>query len=225
MKKVIFEGIVNGTKYDNADEYNEALVAAMKTGTWECSHSARTVDAADEDQVESDTVPDYMYPGFKHCIGAHCDDKFIGEALAQDANKILAVHKATLNEIREDISYLSNTALEKYDKNVQNIRDFIAKEKGDRINKKEALEAQINRLKKDLADTIAEIAVVSEFGETYNKIEDIVTDAQMARQEKVIVQELEKPEGDPVNDKGDELEMTLRGLMKLAKEIFPDFDK
>lgn len=45
MKKTIFEGVINGKKYDDVKEYNSAIVQAMKEGVpVEASTSTRTVD-------------------------------------------------------------------------------------------------------------------------------------------------------------------------------------
>lgn len=51
MKKTVFEGIVNGTKYDKVEDYNKAVQAALEANeNVEASSSTKIVMVPDEDE-------------------------------------------------------------------------------------------------------------------------------------------------------------------------------
>lgn len=53
MKKTVFEGIVNGTKYDNVNDYNNAVQAALNANeNVQASSHTEIVDVPDSDQCE-----------------------------------------------------------------------------------------------------------------------------------------------------------------------------
>ena len=65
MKKTIFEGTVNGTKFDNVQDYNNAIAQAIAKGEpINASSNTRTTDEIQESSVGQDIS---LFPGFAHC--------------------------------------------------------------------------------------------------------------------------------------------------------------
>ena len=65
MKKVIFEGTVDGVKFDNVKDYNEAVTKAIAEGkNVQASSNTKVVDTADE--IEANDEP-------KGCNCEHCN--------------------------------------------------------------------------------------------------------------------------------------------------------
>lgn len=65
MKKTIFEGTVNGTKFDNVEDYNNAITRAIANGEpINASSNTRTADEIQEPSVGQDIS---LFPGFAHC--------------------------------------------------------------------------------------------------------------------------------------------------------------
>lgn len=62
VKKTIFEGTVNGVKFDNVKEYNEYLMKLIETGK-PVSASTKTT-TIDEEVTNSDNNPFFKFPGF-----------------------------------------------------------------------------------------------------------------------------------------------------------------
>lgn len=128
MKKVIFEGTVNGTTYDNVEDYNAAVKEALRSGNVEASSQTRQVDTEDEDLQDSNVELGVdLFPGFEHCEDIDSlDSAFISSALGigLDQFKEKASHLVE-DVLKEHVEKLTNAEMTLYKEYIQKIRKHL----------------------------------------------------------------------------------------------------
>lgn len=231
MKRTVFEGTINGVKYDNVNEYNQAMVEALKSGQpVEASTNTKTIDTEDpqpESKPVEATIPEIdedaearmmmvAYPGFAHCLdGRNLDEAFLEANINVDPEKFSEdCKKLATTIIPKIINQMTSETLENYESDLSLIIEHLKEMKDERQKKKEALAQRIKQLQEQYDKNLAELALTDCVQNLYYDLKE-VTDA--------IVDD-RKQEAIPVKE-NDETYMPdgMCGWIKLAKEIFPDF--
>lgn len=182
-KKTIFEGVINGIKFDNVKDYNEYLTKLINAGeSFNASTSTRAecetcCETCCEDECtcagkEAPVI--YMFPGFDNGDNKEYVDGFISDNADEDVAS-LAVLKEKLAKNLEGIIHrvhsMDEAALENYEDDVEEVQDIIEQDTQateDVISKKEA---ELQKLKRSLA-------VLNVWKDSYASIRGCIEDAQ-----------------------------------------------
>ena len=220
-KKTIFEGVINGLKFDNVKAYNEYLTKLINAGE---SFSASTSTKSERETCcetcceRECTYPDkeapiaYMLPGFSNGDNKEYVDGFISDNADEDVAS-LAVLKEKLADNLEGIIHsvhsMNEASLDQYMNEVTEIRGIISEDLQDTeavINKKEA---ELQKLKRSLA-------VLNVWRDNYASINDCIEDAKTKYQCGSCA-----PTKDDIDDKAaKELEDRLVGAMSKLMDCF-----
>ena len=178
-KKTIFEGVINGIKFDNVKDYNEYLTKLINTGeSFNASTSTKTEceTCCDGECTCSDkeTPVIHMFPGFDNGDNKEYVDGFISDNADEDVAS-LAVLREKLADNLEGIIHrvhsMDEAALENYENDVEVVQNIITRDTQnteDVISKKEA---ELQKLKRSLA-------VLNVWKDNYASIKSCIEDAQ-----------------------------------------------
>lgn len=180
-KKTIFEGVINGVKFDNVKDYNEYLTKLINAGeSFNASTSTRAereTCCEDECTCSGKKPQIYMLPGFDRAMNAGNKvyvDEFISDNADEDVAN-LAVLKEELADNLEGIIHrvhsMDEAALDQYMNDVTEIREIIS---GDLQDTEEVIskkEAELQKLKRSLA-------VLNVWRDNYASINDYIEDAK-----------------------------------------------
>lgn len=182
-KKTIFEGVVNGIKFDNVKDYNEYLTKLINAGeSFNASTSTKTececetcCEVCCEDECSDKKTPVvYMLPGFNNGDSKNYVDDFVSDNADKDISK-LAVLKEELADNLEGIIHrvhsMDEAALDQYMNDVTEIREIIS---GDLQDTEEVIskkEAELQKLKRSLA-------ILNVWRDNYASINDYIEDAK-----------------------------------------------
>ena len=224
-KKTIFEGVINGRKFDNVKDYNEYLMKLINAGeSFNASTSTRAecetccengCETCCEDECSDKKTPIIlMLPGFQNGDNKEYVDGFISDNADEDVAS-LAVLKEKLADNLEGIIHrvhsMDEAALENYGDDVEEVQDIIAQDTQvteDVISKKEA---ELQKLKRSLA-------VLNVWKDNYASIKSCIEDAQTKYQSGSCTP---TPTKDDIDDKiAKELEERLVGAMSKLINCF-----
>ena len=178
-KKTIFEGVINGIKFDNVKDYNEYLTKLINTGeSFNASTSTKTEceTCCDGECTCSDkeTPVIHMFPGFDNGDNKEYVDGFISDNADEDVAS-LAVLREKLADNLEGIIHrvhsMDEAALENYENDEEVVQNIITRDTQnteDVISKKEA---ELQKLKRSLA-------VLNVWKDNYASIKSCIEDAQ-----------------------------------------------
>lgn len=131
MKKTVFEGTVNGTAYDNVQDYNEAIKKALASGeAINANSETKTIDTEDSlDNNISQGTPGTLFPGFEHCQSIdNLNTAFIDE-IVKDYKGEPALRKVLTKYFAENlapaINNLNLEASQEYKPMVEKIMAFL----------------------------------------------------------------------------------------------------
>lgn len=182
-KKTIFEGVINGIKFDNVKDYNEYLTKLINTGeSFNASTSTKTEcecetccegECTCSNEVRETPVI-CMLPGFNNGDNKEYVDGFVSDNADEDVAN-LAVLKEKLADNLEGIIHrvhsMDEAALESYEDDVEEVQDIIEQDTQateDVISKKEA---ELQKLKRSLA-------VLNVWRDNYEAINNYIKDAK-----------------------------------------------
>lgn len=218
-KKTIFEGVINGRKFDNVKDYNEYLTKLINAGeSFNASTSTKTeceCETCCEDECSDKKTPVIlMLPGFHNGDNKEYVDGFISDNADEDVAS-LAVLKEKLADNLEGIIHrvhsMDEAALENYEDDVEEVQDIIEQDTQateDVISKKEA---ELQKLKRSLA-------VLNAWKDNYASIKGCIEDAQTKYQSGSCEP---TPTKDDIDDKAaKELEDRLVGAMSKLMDCF-----
>lgn len=178
-KKTIFEGVINGRKFDNVKDYNEYLTKLINAG--ESFNASTSTRAECETCCEGEcTCPDkeppvaYMLPGFNNGDNKEYVDEFVSDNADEDVAKLAILKEELANNLEgiiHRVHSMDEAALENYEDDVEVIQNIITRDTQDTeavINKKEA---ELQKLKRSLA-------VLNVWRDNYASINDCIEDAK-----------------------------------------------
>lgn len=154
MKKTIFEGTVNGAKFDNVQDYNNAIARAIANGEpIQASSSTRTADEIQEPAVGQDTS---LFPGFAHCASLDSlDMDFIKAGLEIPSEQF---DKATLDLLNKTIipaiGKMDKVQATRYKTLVEGIMNHLGKISSEYERYGRDLDARLEKLNKEI-ETLA----------------------------------------------------------------------
>ena len=220
-KKTIFEGVINGIKFDNVKDYNEYLTKLINAGeSFNASTSTRAeceCETCCEGECtcsNEETPVTYMLPGFHNGDNKEYVDGFISDNADEDVAS-LAVLKEKLADNLEGIIHrvhsMDEAALDQYMNDVTEVREIISEDLQDTeeiISKKEV---ELQKLKRSLA-------VLNVWRDNYTSINDYIEDARTKYQCGSCTP---TPTKDDIDDKVvKELEDHLVGAMSKLMDCF-----
>lgn len=185
MKKVIFEGTVNGTKYDNVNDYNAAVKEALKNGSVEAHSSTHAVEdeGASEKPTEVQSLPNDMFPGFYHCKGIDdLDDKFIDAGLEQGVDSLNTELGEYLDKhIKNSLCKFTKAETELYKRMVDQILEYLGGTTQSFEMEGNNIEAELRDILDDLKELqtraekiAAKKSVVDLTASTYSRIQEMI---------------------------------------------------
>lgn len=218
-KKTIFEGVINGRKFDNVKDYNEYLTKLINAGeSFNASTSTRAeCETCCEEEctcADKEAPVIYMLPGFVNGCNKEYVDGFISDNADEDVAS-LAVLKEKLAENLEGIIHrvhsMDEAALENYEDDVEEVQDIIAQDAQDTEDVISKKEAELQKLKRSLA-------VLNVWKDSYASIKSCIEDAQTKYQSGSCTS---APTKEDIDDKiAKELEDRLVGAMSKLMDCF-----
>ena len=182
MKKTIFEGIVNGVKFDNVKDYNDAITKAIATGEpIQASSNTKTVDELPNGAGQDIS----LFPGFAHCASLDSlDAEFIKTGLEIPEDKFGEAIIKLLNEtIKPAIGAMNEAEARRYKQLVEGIISHIGKLSGEyeQYGKKlderlTALSNEIEKLAENAQAAANENRIVQVTASLYNDINEAISD-------------------------------------------------
>lgn len=181
--KVVFEGTVNGQKFDNIQDYNAAVQKVLAEGGE--LHTSSQTHTVQDDCVGCSkpecTCTTAMFPEFEHCQSIKgLDDRYLltKESPIEFKQRVID----TLNsQIIPELNTMSYDALDVYREIIHNIaNDHIAKtidELADRVkeycDENRHLKAQFEASNKRVKDNTHKLQIASALQDVYGDILDI----------------------------------------------------
>lgn len=166
MKKTIFEGIVNGTKYDNVDDYNKAVQAAINEGqNVEASSSTKIIECEDDDceckKCEcKKEIPDIDF-NFKSMMKKNpCELEEMLDQLENNFKQLPDHYKESLLHLIKDTRVIAERQMKVTEKDIDNLDTQAAE-----------IQNQIESLDKQYDDIVA---MADEREEAYDKLSMVV---------------------------------------------------
>lgn len=220
-KKTIFEGVVNGIKFDNVKDYNEYLTKLINAGESfnaststraECETCCETECCECECNEPEETV--MMLPGFNNGDDKEYVNGFISDNADEDVAS-LAVLKEKLADnlegIIQRVHNMDEAALDNYVTDVEEVRDIISQDT-------QATEAVIRKKEAELQKLKRSLAVLNVWNDNYASIKSCIEDAKTKYQSGSC-------ESTPTKDDIDvqvakELEESLVGAMTKLMDCF-----
>lgn len=150
MKKTIFEGTVNGAKFDNVQDYNNAIAQAIAKGEpINASSNTRTADEIQEPVVGQDIS---LFPGFAHCASLDSlDTDFIKAGLEIPSEQF---DKAVLDLLDEKIipaiDKMNKADATRYKTLVEGIMAHLGKISSEYEQYGRDLDARLEKLNKEI---------------------------------------------------------------------------
>ena len=182
MKKTIFEGTVNGAKFDNVQDYNNAIAQAIAKGEpIDASSNTRTADKIHELSEGPDIIS--LFPGFAHCSLDSLDTDFIKAGLEIPSEQFDKSVLDLLNEkITPTINKMNKADATRYKSLVEGIMAHLGKISSeyercghDLDARLEKLNKEIEALTQDAEAAVKENHIVQVTSALYNDINEAVS--------------------------------------------------
>lgn len=184
MKKTIFEGTVNGTKFDNVQDYNNAITKALANGEPinASSNTYTTDDITEADNVSGNDIS--LFPGFAHCSSLDSLNKeFISAGLEIPEEEFEDSIDQLYNEkIVPAVAKMNKAGAERYKMLIEGIMrylgeiacdyDQLGRQLDDRLTK---LNEEIDELAKKAQRAVDENRIVQSTATLYNNINELVS--------------------------------------------------
>ena len=184
MKKTIFEGTVNGTKFDNVQDYNNAITKALASGEpVNASSNTYTTD----DITEADNAPGNdisLFPGFAHCSSLDSLNKeFIGAGLEIPEEEFEdSINQLFDEKIAPAVAKMNKAQAERYKTYVEGIMRYLGEIAGDydQLGRQiddslTKLNEEIDKLAKKAQRAVDENRIVQSTATLYNNINELVS--------------------------------------------------
>lgn len=221
--KTIFEGIVNGQKFDNVADYNEALTKAINEGNVvqasSRTYSTEEPEPAAEPNEESPALPNF-YIGMdpdNYYMDMMTGDEEVDDNTLEKVNETLT---ETIHSIADVLNELTDDDLKVYQRNLSNI---AVKLDGDRT-KNNALIGQFDQETEELSEKLREIEKKLDLLSSCEVLNDMMKQYYSELIELVgneIQSRTEKTAPAPaVNEMQAQQEMLIDGVKRLLDEIF-----
>jgi chromosome segregation ATPase len=170
MKKVVFEGTVNGKKFDNIQEYNAEVQRILADGgSLETYSSTKTVDT---DDLGEDTKS--LYPLFE----SSQDLNNLNDSFLSDNIDIRAVTQSVRELISTRIAQMYDDELTNYETKIHQILDFLTTTENHEVYTLDFISRQLSNLHKQIDQLNSEI---SSLGSRHDAVADRVDRAKSAR--------------------------------------------
>ena len=222
-KKTVFEGVVNGVKFDNVKEYNEYLMKIIETGEPVCASTSTHTEegeccgCCDPNCNYGEEDYTIMLPG---CIVGRDNDKSYVDSYVSD-NAI--ADKQALDELQDDlcdnlegiiteVNKMDRAALEGYLKDVNEAMEVINADYKSTKRHIAEREQEIDRLQRETEKLHRAAKVLELWKDNYVAIKDVVEDA-------MTVDNI-KPSNDNDEKIAKELEERLAGALTKLAECF-----
>lgn len=229
--KTVFEGIVNGQKFDNVADYNAALVEALKHGNVNASSQTKTVPDENIDDVITptccdETCHDYeepdLFPGLDeneyYMDGMIGDDKedeitynnwkeYLENNYKQVVEWIGGFDVDDLETYLQDLKEAALDSIQEDKKTTEKALEQLVVEREDLKDRLQKCDLEINCLKN--AGKLNTM-FIQYYSQLITKLTAIVNEMQM--QEKIQTS---------VTEVRPQIEANLDGIQKLLEEIFP----
>ena len=183
MKKTIFEGTVNGAKFDNVQDYNNAIAQAIAKGEpINASSNTRTADEVHELAGGPDIIS--LFPGFGHCAALDSlDTDFIKAGLEIPSEQFDKSVLDLLNEkITPTINKMNKADATRYKSLVEGIMAHLGKISSeyercghDLDARLEKLNKEIEALEQDAETAVKENRIVQVTSALYDDINEAVS--------------------------------------------------
>ena len=184
MKKTIFEGAVNGAKFDNVQDYNNAITKALASGESvnASSNTYTTDDTAEADNTSGDDIS--LFPGFAHCNSLDSLNKeFINTGLEIPEEEFEDSLSRLFNEkITPVVAKMDKARAERYKMLIEGIMRYLGEiasdydQLGQQIdNRLTKLNEEIDELAKKAQRAIDENRIVQSTASLYDNINELVS--------------------------------------------------
>lgn len=183
MKKTIFEGVVNGAKFDNVQDYNNAIAQAIANGEpINASSNTRTADEVQDAPAGQDIS---LFPGFAHCASLDSlDMDFIKAGLEiPDEQFNESVLKLLNEKIIPAIGKMSQSDAIRYKTLIDGIMSHLGKISSEYEHYGKDLDARLDKLNKEIEElarnaeaAVRENRIVRITSALYNDINEAVTE-------------------------------------------------
>lgn len=202
-KKIVFEGTVNGKKFDNLKDYNECVNQLIANGEFvEASTCSKVVD--EEDEVKS-KMPE-SFKALMNAIDEYKDDKtlpllpymeegdpfYLNELLVdKDQDKVFEEVNETLDECFENITEAikdKSICIEGLYDYLNDVENVIERVEGDLEKNDKALESiekQLEELNNEVDALIAKIEVLDNAKTIIEGMHEFYTDLEAAIYEEI----------------------------------------
>lgn len=230
MKKVIFEGVVNGVKFDNVEDYNKAITKAVARGEEvHANTQTKMVDEPEKSEVDYTKRANILFPG----LGASdvlteqmfTDvDKSYKEICDMDEDDMSALVADT---VYEELCDMDEDELGMYEEDLGKICEFISDYQTETSNKigattqmidniTQRYQAQLKKLTSDKQNLEDALHVANKLNLYYTESAKMLDEVRHEDDK----EEDERPE--PVNL---DREQAIAKLLNLCESIFPDYKK
>lgn len=219
-KKTVFEGVINGIKFDDVKEYNKYLMKLIDAGESVCASTSTKTECECETCCEVECCecnePDetLMLPGFNNRDDKEYVNGFISDNADEDVAN-LAVLKEKLADNLEGIIHrvhnMDKAALDNYVADVEEVRDIISQDT-------QATETVISKKEAELQKLKRSLKVLNVWNDNYASIKDCIEDAKTKYQCGSCTP---TPTKEDIDDKiAKELEDRLAGALTKLAECF-----
>ena len=181
-KKTVFEGVINGVKFDNVQAYNDMLTRLLASGEEITASTSTRSEGIGCNCCENaccqcecnelETV--MMLPGFDNGDNKEYVDGFISDNADEDVASLAVLKEKLANNLEgiiHRVHSMDEAALENYEADVEKVQDIITQDTQateDVISKKEV---ELQKLKRCLA-------VLNVWKDSYASIKGCIEDAQ-----------------------------------------------
>jgi hypothetical protein len=226
MKKVVFEGAVNGKKFDNVQEYNAEVQRILgEGGTLETYSSTKTVDT---DDLGEDTKS--LYPLFESSQDlSNLSDSFLFDnidirAVAQSVRELISTRIAQMNDdeltdyrtkLNQVLDFLTATK----NREVHDL-DYIGKRLTVLRNQVEQLNAEINSLGSRNVTAIDRADRAKTAYDIYDKIHSAVIERQVELRRNPNTAQETQTAASTIDVNDNNVENYHEGIRKLVRAIF-----
>lgn len=230
MKKVIFEGVVNGVKFDNVEDYNKAITKAVARGEEvHASTQTKMVDEPEKSEVDYTKRANILFPG----LGT---SDVLTEQMFTDVDKIYKeicdmdeddMSALVADTVYEELCDMDEDELGMYEEDLGKICGFISDYQTETSNKigattqmidniTQRYQAQLKKLTSDKQNLEDALHVANKLNLYYTESAKMLDEVRHEDDK----EEDERPE--PVNL---DREQAIAKLLNLCESIFPDYKK
>lgn len=225
MKKTIFEGTINGVKFDNVQDYNVEMQRCLAEGiAVQATSATKTVEETVEQKQAPVAQPidanhAMFYPGFEHCFETptpHFDERFVDEIVGRDEDSILRGINYALNNVTKLLILLPQDELKKYKSRIDDVLEYIFNRDGHYEKDIEQLEERRLALEEEHRKVCDDIKTLEKRWEIIRHLADMYQSISENVIEK-ISDEIEVPKGsglDSINPVGKSIEDNTNHILE-----------